>query len=325
MHASNHVCRFLSAIGFCLTATLAQAAGLRGIDIPADAEGPAIHGVVWDPCAEPPGEIRVDNFILPAVLGCPLAGDHLPLIAASHGQDAMLLVNHDTAETLADNGVIVAAINHPGDTAQDRSRPGDLSAFVERPIDIKRLIDFMIGASPFAARIDQDRIGFFGYSRGAYTGLVLIGANPDWAGAASNYCRQSQLRLCQQILGRTYPSQPLTHDPRIKAAVIVDPLAIFFSAESLAPIKVPVQLWASERGGSGVLLHDVAALDANLPAKHEYHVVPNASHLAFCAPFQVGPELCEDAPGFDRVAFHKEFNTAVTAFFNGHLAKATNP
>jgi hypothetical protein len=40
MHASSHVCRFLVAIGFGLTATLAQAAGLRGIDIPADADGP---------------------------------------------------------------------------------------------------------------------------------------------------------------------------------------------------------------------------------------------------------------------------------------------
>jgi len=325
MYASNHVCRFLSAIGFCLTATLAQAAGLLGIDIPADAEGPSIHGVIWYPCAEPPQEFRVDIFILPAVPGCPPAGDHLPLIAFSHGQGAGLLINHDTAETLADNGFIVAAINHPGDTAQDLSHTDDLSGFVERPTDIKRLIYFMIGASPFAARIDQDSIGFFGYSRGAYAGLVLIGANPDWAGAASNYCQQSKLLLCQQILAGKYPSQPLTHDPRIKAAVIVDPWVRFFSAESLAPINAPVQLWASELGGSGVLLRDIAALDANLPAKHEYHVVPNADHEAFCAPFQAGLKICEDPPGFDRVAFHKEFNAAVLAFFKEHVTKATKP
>src|SRR5579872_431743 len=118
MHASNHVCRFLSAVGFCLTATLAQAAGLRSIDIPASADGPAIHGLIWYPCAETPGEIRVDIFILPGVIGCPLAGDHLPLIASSHGQGGSVLGNHDTAETLADNGFIVAAINHPGDTGQ---------------------------------------------------------------------------------------------------------------------------------------------------------------------------------------------------------------
>ena len=328
MHASNHVCKFLSAIGFCLTATLAQAAGLRGIDIPADAEGPAIHGVVWYPCTEPPGEIRVDDFILPGVPGCPLARDHLPLIAFSHGQGASLLINHDTAETLADHGFIVAAINHPGDTAQDRSRSDDLSVFVERPTDIKRLIDFVIGASPFAARIDQDRIGFFGLSRGGYTGLVLIGATPDWA-KASELCQRSSLHLCEQIRRKEFPAQPLTHDSRIKAAVIADPLAVVFTADSLAAVKEPVQLWASERGGDGVTQESEAALNQNLPAKHEYHLVPNSWHYDFviCLPplAKAFPEKCTDASGFDRVAFHKQFNAAVTGFFQEHLAKATNP
>lgn len=327
MHASNQFCGLLTAIGFCLTATLAQAAGLRLIDIPADADGPAIHGAIWYPCTVPPGEVKIGWAILPGVQDCPLAGDHLPLIAASHGQGGtFLLGNHDTAETLADNGFIVAAINHPGDTSQDMGRSNDLSVFVERPTDIKRLIDFMISASPFAARIDQDRIGFFGFSRGGYTGLVLLGANPDWTGAASNYCQQRQGPICRQILGGKYPSQPLTHDPRIKAAVLADPgpLSIFFSAESMAPLKAPVQLWASQRGGSGLLPHEVAALDANLPARHEYRVVSNAGHFAFvppCPPALVKeePEACVDAPGFDRVAFHRDFNAAVIAFFQQHL------
>ncbi len=322
----NRAPKFLFAIGFFLTATLAQVAGLRSINISADANGPAIHGMVWYPCAETPGEIHVDLFILPGVKECPLAGDHLPLIAVSHGQGASIPANHDTAETLADNGFVVVAIGHPGDTAQDQSRSDDLSVFVERPTDIKRLIDFMIGSSPFVARIDQDRIGFFGYSRGGYTGLVLIGANPDWAGEASKFCQQRHLQLCQQILDMKYPSQPLTHDPRIKAAVIVDPLARFFSTASLAPIQVPVQLWASERGGYGVVPHDVAKLDADLPAKSEYHEIANAGHLAFLAPCspeltQVAPEFCVDAPGFDRIAFHAEFNADVLKFFRKSLVQ----
>jgi predicted dienelactone hydrolase len=150
MQASNRFCRLLSVISVCLTATLAQAAGLRSFDIPADADGPAIHGMIWYPCAEAPGRIPVGVFVLPGVKDCPLAGNHLPLVAASHGRGGWFLGNHDTAETLADNGFVVAAINHPGDTAQDLSRSGELSVFVERPTDIKRLIDFMIAASPFA-------------------------------------------------------------------------------------------------------------------------------------------------------------------------------
>jgi len=48
--------------------------------------------------------------------------------------------------------------------------------------------------------------------------------------------------------------QPLARDPRIKAAVIADPPGSFLTAGSLATVKVPVQLWASERGTERTLL-----------------------------------------------------------------------
>jgi hypothetical protein len=46
------------------------------------------------------------------------------------------------------------------------------------------------------------------------------------------------------------------HDRRIKAAVVADPLSVFFTAEGLAGITIPVQLWGSEKGGDGVEPHD---------------------------------------------------------------------
>jgi predicted dienelactone hydrolase len=101
--------------------------------------------------------------------------------------------------------------------------------------------------------------------------------------------------------------QPLAHDPRIKAAVIADPCCLWFTADSFAAVKVPVQLWASERGSElgGIPMpsaESVAAVDRSLPAKHEYHVVPNSAHFAFlfiCPPAlaKAEPELCTDAPG----------------------------
>ena len=85
-----------------------------------------------------------------------------------------------------------------------------------------------------------------------------------------------------------------------------------------------VQLWASEHGGDGVSPESVDAVDRNLPAKQEYHVVANAGYFAFLIPCSPAlakgvPEVCTDAPGFDRVAFHKEFNAAVIEFFQQHL------
>lgn len=325
MHASSPIRALLAAAAVCLTATLAQAAGLRSLEIPADAEGPAIHGAIWSPCAEPNGRVHIDPVTLPGVKDCPLRGDKLPLVVISHGRGGNFAGHRDTAEALADAGFIVAAISHPGDNSFDLSRSDDLSAFVERPQDIKRLIDYMLGASPVSAAIDRERIGFFGFSRGGYTGLVLIGANPDWAKAAT-ICQHTSGKACAQIMHKDYPALPLTHDPRIKAAVIADPLAIVFGPESLAAVKVPVQLWASERGGDGVRPSDVAAVDAGLETKHAFRVVPNSGHFAFLAPcpevlVKERPELCADAAGFDRAAFHAQLDADVLAFFRTWLAE----
>jgi predicted dienelactone hydrolase len=306
-------------------------AGFRFIEVPADKDGPALNGAMWYPCSEQPGEIdlgKITAIFEITVRGArnrPISGANLPLVVVSHGKGSHFVLHHDAAETLADAGFIVAAINHPGDNFLDLSRSGDLSVMVDRPTDIKRLVDFMLGTSPAASHIDAERIGFFGFSRGGYTGLVLIGGNPNWASDA-DFCPQSSFHWCEQIRRKEFPTQPLAHDLRIKAAVIADPLAVFFTPDSFTAVKVPVQLWASQCGGDGVSPESVAAVDRNLPAKHEYHVVPNAGHFAFLIPCppalaKAVPEICTDAPSFDRAAFHKQFNANVLAFFRTHLVQ----
>lgn len=321
-----YACKLLGAIMLCLTATLAESAGFRVIDIPADTDGPALKGAMWYPCSQPPAEVVLGKVTLPGVKDCPLPSKNLPLIIVSHGRTGNFLGHYDTDEVLADAGFVVAAINHPGDTSSDLSRTDDLSIYVTRPNDIKRLIDFMVGASALASNIDRERIGLFGFSRGGYTGLAVIGANPDWA-IATPLCKQSTTRVCEQIRAKEFPAQPVTHDPRIKAAVIADPLSVFFTPASFGGVAIPVQLWASEHGGDGVLPHSVDIVDQNLPSTHEYHIVSNAGHFSFLAPCPPAlakevPQICVDATSFDRVAFHRQFNADVLAFFRTHLTDA---
>jgi predicted dienelactone hydrolase len=319
-----HAARSLVAIALCLAATCAQAAGLRSIEVAADAGGPALTGAMWSPCSQPPAGVQLGRFALPGVKDCPIEGGKLPLVVISHGRGGNFVGHWDTAEALARAGFVVAAIDHPGDTTLDLSRFHDLSVNVTRPIDIKRLIDFMLGASPAAAAIDPHRIGLFGFSRGGYTGLVAVGAEPHFA-RGLRLCETQSRPICEQIRNKDYPAS-LTHDARIKAAAVADPPGSFFDADSLAAVKVPVQLWQSQNGGDGVTPESVAATEKNLPAGHEYHVVANAGHFAFLAPCPPAlttarPELCTDAPGFDRVAFHKELNAAMLAFFRARLTK----
>jgi predicted dienelactone hydrolase len=321
------------ALGAGLAAVPALAAGLAFIEVPMEGAAP-MAGAVWYPCATPPGEVSVGGGrTLPGTKDCPIMGDHLPLIVVSHGFGGNFGGHHDTAEALADAGFIVAAINHPGDSGRspDTSRKYTLAAITERPADIKRLVDFMLGAWPSAAKIDPDRIGFFGFSRGGFTGLALIGGEVDFRAALPSLCPpESTVPDCiearkQGLTAAPIPEVHLAHDPRVKAAVIADPfLGAFFTPDSLKTVQASVQLWGSEQGGDGVHSVDAAAPAHNLPGSPEFHRVANSAHFAFLAPCtsaqaQSLPEFCTDPSGFDRATFHAQFNAQIVAFLRARL------
>ncbi|HEX7866060.1 MAG TPA: dienelactone hydrolase [Variovorax sp.] len=329
-----HILRALCLAAACFSAALAQAAGYGTIEIPADREGPAMQGAVWTPCATPAGDLKLGRTTIQGVRDCPLppGAVRLPLIVISHGYGGSFLGHHDTAQALADAGFIVAAISHSQDNFQLRDGPDDkIVALATRATDIKRLIDHMLRKWPAHGRIAADRIGFYGFSRGGYTGLVLAGARPDFErlpplpsspcttapeGKACEWMKQS----FQELL-----ATPLTRDARIKAAVIADPLSMLFDAEGLKNVKIPILLWASTYGGDGVTPESVAAVRRNLPVAPEWRVAEKAEHFGFLAPcspaqLEAKSEICRDATGFDRVAFHTAFNAEVTAFFSRHLA-----
>ena len=69
-----------------------------------------------------------------------------------------------------------------------------------------------------------------------------------------------------------------------------------------------------------------SALTANsLPGKPDIRTVP-AGHFAFLPPCSpqlatAVPRICTDVPaGFDRAAFHRDFNASIVRFFRDHLA-----
>jgi predicted dienelactone hydrolase len=308
-------------VAICLLmVSLAQAAGFRLLEIPAGPLGPALQGAVWYPCSQTPHDVKLGPFILSVAQDCPVNGAKLPLIVVSHGWSGSFLSHRDLAETLANAGFVVIAINH-GDSALNSRRNGDLSVLVERPSDIRRVIDFMLGAWSGAAHLDARRVGFFGFSRGGYTGLVALGANPVF-GSAARLCKGSDNPACLQAdRGGQWV---LVHDPRIKAAVIADPFSDFFTTQSLKDVKVPVQLWGSQYGGDGVAPESVAAVARALPSLVEFNRVAKSRHFAFLAPCPVelakrASDICSDAPGFDRSAFHQEMNAKILGFFLKYL------
>jgi predicted dienelactone hydrolase len=301
----------------------AAAAGLKLLTIPVDASGPAITVAIWYPSADRPSPVTFGPFTTLAAQEGKIDGRWLPLVVLSHGRGGSFVVHHDTAERLADAGFVVAALNHPGDTELDKSLFYDLSIYMQRPLDVKRVIDYLTGASPLATTIDPNRIGIYGFSRGGYTALVAIGANPDFA-LGLPLCQGRTDKICDQIRAQEYPKEPLTHDRRIKAAVVADPVSVFFTAEGLAGITIPVQLWGSEKGGDNVESKTVEAVNTALKAPHTFTKVEHAQHFSFltvCPPECVEklPVICNDPPGLDRAQFHEQFNDALTKFFRANL------
>jgi predicted dienelactone hydrolase len=184
----------------------ANAAGIRLFN-----HGPALSGAIWYPCPQaepkyvPLGELAVAvDYDLVGVKDCPLTGEKLPLVVFSHGHTGWFGGHHDTAEALADAGFVVAAINHPGDNGTDSLRSDDLSVSGSRPEDMVRLLDFLLHDWKDKDIVDSGRIGFFGFSKGGYTGLVLVGAAPDFARVA-RACNETT-GFCGQLRSGEPPS-----------------------------------------------------------------------------------------------------------------------
>jgi len=309
------------AMILCCLGSLARAAGIQLLD-----SDPNLAGAIWYPCAAEPQNVPLGRltmqFIdsLRGVKDCPVTGTRLPLVIVSHGRGGWFGAHDDVEEALANAGFVVAAINHPGDNGNDSSRREALSTWASRPEDMVRLLDFILNDWKDRAAIDPARVGFFGFSKGGYTGLVLAGAKPDF-GRFAQFCTDTTGACGQLHNGESPPDPP--HDARIRAAVIVDAPSEVFTQDNLAAIKIPLQFWRSELGGGGVGPSGTARLASSLPGKPDIHTVP-AGHFAFLAPcspqFAANlPRLCSDPPGFDRTAFHRDFDASIVGFFREHL------
>lgn len=314
---------------FVSLAGSAETAGLQRLSVSVGGGAAMLEGSVWYPCAMPPEVVAFRDIEMSGVMDCPIDGDALPLIVMSHGARGWFGGHHDTAEALADAGFVVAAITHP-----DRS---DRSWRTNRPAAIKSLIDHMLNVWPDRQKLDHGRVGFFGFSRGGYTGLVLAGGIPNfrkllwhclmaWSDPICERPPASKSLPGTELEEETSPwvAEGFMHDPRIQAAVLAAPLGLVFSADGLKKITIPIQLWRPQNDEMLLYPNNAEAVFKALPNPPDYREIQNAGHFAFlapCAPMQAAraPFLCTDAPGFDRIAFHKKFNAEIVAFFRRHL------
>ena len=187
---------------------------------------PGDQGAMWYPCSQPPERLLSARS--------PCRSEGLPV-----SRRRAAATRSRTAGAAASSAItrptkccrcrlIGAAINHPGDTASDTEPVGRSGGFRRAADRIKRADRFHGRRIAFRDRIDPRTHRLLRVlARRLYR--ASADRRQSRLGHAHRLCQQSSGSACEQILRKEYPAQPLAHDPRIKAAVIADPLAPYSS------------------------------------------------------------------------------------------------
>jgi len=282
---------------------------------------------IWYPTDSPPGLSIIGFSAEKVASNGTVAGRSLPLIVVSHGNLGLASSHSDTALALASAGFVVTAVTHTGDNARDDSYVGTPRWLIDRSRHIHVALDYMLNEWPSRKQIDPAKVGIFGFSAGGFTALVSVGGVPDLAQIARHCTAQPEFAcgLWKQLPSASVPVTAWMHDPRIRAAVVAAPgYGFAFEPDGLRQVIAAVQLWNGVGDRNVPYETNAAVVRRLLPTPPEYHAVPGAAHFSFVAPCPgwLFPLICQDPKGFDRAAFHRDFNGAVVAFFQEQFAGA---
>lgn len=159
-----------------------------------------------------------------------------PLVLFSHGNGGSRLSMEWLAQSLVKQGYIVAAVDHWGNTHDNKIGIEFIKPW-ERPLDISSILTQLLQDDIFGNLINPDRIGAVGFSYGGYTVIALAGAVIDYPTLQNYYKTEQGLRdlasirefpnLSDMIKGTSFlemtENLPELKDPRIKSFFAISP------------------------------------------------------------------------------------------------------
>jgi predicted dienelactone hydrolase len=282
-------------------------AGLRNIEVPDPEGGQPCAAVIVYPTTRPERTLHLGPYTLDAASDAPVAGGPFPLVVVSHGTGGSHLLYRGIAAHLARAGFVVLLLEHPRNNRNDNSLAHTDTILADRPRQVRHAIDRAYADSALAPHLAPDAVAVVGHSLGGYTALAVAGGRP----MASE--RETPDGVAHPV--------PVTPDPRVRALVLLAPATPWFMAPgALADVRVPILMLSGERDEHAPAWH-AELVRGGVPdvSRIEYHVVPNAGHYSFLAPFpehMVSAAFApsQDPPGFDRSRFHRELNLMVKHF-----------
>lgn len=282
------------------------------------------EAIIWYPAKQAPA----------ATQGVEIAdGARFPIVLLSHGRRGSPFGHRQLAAHLAQAGYIVVAPTHIGDASGQTTPRSQIRILMDRPRQAHKALDALLADPRFSQRVDEFRMGMIGFSAGGYTTLVLAGARPDFAHATA-YCRDhgDDRGSCGAARGEkgelTAPAGDdafwsSMREPRLKAIVLMDPLAILFDAAGLASVRVPTLLIRPEHDDYLRAAGNATAVTRGVAKPPQVLVVPG-SHFVLLDPCPDGAATksvaqCTDGPGVDRIAIHHKIEAEILAFLGKAL------
>lgn len=332
----------LFLIGLC-TSALAEThpVGFHTSTLP-DPQRP-LEMAVWYPSTSTATAQVIDNnpvFVSTSAVrdAPPTAGEH-PLVVLSHGYRGNWSNQMWLANALADQGYIVAAVNHPGSTTHDRS-PQAAAQLWQRPVDLRRAIEAVVAQPGKFGAVAPQRIAVIGHSLGGWTALEIAGARFDPERFAEDCKTHAQLASCS-VYKQMNPASTaqakadLAADRHYKPVTAIVSLDLGLSRgmtdASLAALPVPTLVIAAGAPSADLPAQlESADLAKRLPAATTRYVeISDATHFSFTSMCKPGAieMLEEDAPGDgvicrdgEHARPREEIQQQVVALISGFLA-----
>lgn len=182
----------------------------------------------------------------------------MPLIMLSHGTGGGRLTMEWLAQGLVKNGFMVAAVDHWGNT-YDNKVPLEFLKPWERPLDIRFALTALLTNTPFSTVIDSQRIGAAGFSFGGYTVIALAGALLDYKALLTYYKTKGRQEidipelpgvaqyLDDPSLQAAIKKLPSLQDNRLSAFLAISPALGqgFIGTDQMKAIQKPVYVIGS--------------------------------------------------------------------------------
>jgi predicted dienelactone hydrolase len=296
---------------------------------------------VWYPTVDKKAPSLKENFpfiVEPSVRNAILPGQKHPLIMISHGTGGGRLTMEWLADILVKQGFIVAAVDHWGNT-YDNKIAIDFVTPWQRAQDISFVLTQLLNNPELDKIIDRQRIGAAGFSIGGFTVIALAGAKLD-LNALNNFTKTPKgvkeitipefpnlvNTLDEKEIEASFKNSPPLKDKRIKAVFTICPAVGqgFISKNQFKDVDIPMFIVGAQSDSIAPVKTNAAHYHKLMPKSKLFIVPGKTAHYVFLNEAipevkKTGGVIFNDGPAVDRHAVHEQVGNMAVRFFKQSL------